>query len=692
MKKGAINLFLVFGIVLLLSFSFVSANVFSDIWGKFTGKVIDAPSIGVKSASGYWTAWQNRDKPDGNGDLETISNAIQVYSDMCLHPTGIECQTADGKPASSTGQDISCDSTIGLTCFNLDNPGGCLDYRVRFYCGGKEYTCNDLMDTSYDHFSGCSNLGYGGACFNKFSGEFQGCTDPSGYQCTSSNENANNNIVCLSQNPTLSVDSWAEPDVVGKSYSLYVKVLDKNEIPPSNLVNVSMTVNLPNSVTSTVTMGSVGTASKYAGQGVYGWSFLNNLDCGVYTYNLTVEKSKTNFVKKSGSFTLSSPYCKSSEQINPNLVWIDAITGKELSGSAYYLEPIKALAKGISVKYTDSTGSNVKRMILVHDQPEKGRGIASVKYASYISETSPDVWYWLPSLTVSDIGKTYYFEIDGEPGISPGLAIVDHSTYSCTDTDGGLNYYVKGTVTSDTGGTVNDSCFSSNVLTEYFCGEDNNYTASEVHTCSEGGCVDGACASANKTSCNADGRCVIYSPDSNEVTYNSNNKISASSVSKDSVNFSVGGETKQIEILSSASVGKLTISLLKIELYGDSFKILFVTTGGYSLSCQIPTCEIGSPTDTQSKDSNGCEIYMCSSSTDKTTCSSGCLSDGKCVDVGYRKSGTYCNESGQFTTQYNADKTCDNNFQCGSNLCISGKCVSQGLFDKILSWFKNIFG
>ncbi len=692
MKKGAINLFLVFGIVLLLSFSFVSANVFSDIWGKFTGKVIDAPSIGVKSASGYWTAWQNRDKPDGNGDLETISNAIQVYSDMCLHPTGIECQTADGKPASLTDQKITCDTTTGLTCWNRDNPGGCLDYRVRFYCGESltPHTCDELMNSgSPDYLSGCLERGFEGVCLNKYTGVSQGCSDSSGDYCTSQNDNAQNNIVCLSPNPTLSVDSWAEPDVVGKSYGLYVKVLDKNEIPPSNLVNVSMTVNFPNSVTQTLTMGFVGAASKYAGQGVYGWSFVNNLGCGFYTYNLTVEKSKTNFVKKSGSFTLSSPYCKSLESINPNLVWIDAVNGKELSGSAYYLEPIKALAKGISVKYTDSTGSNVKRMILVHDQPEKGRGIASVKYASYISETSPDVWYWLPSLTVSDIGKTYYFEIDGESGISSGLIILDHPTYSCTDTDGGLNYYVKGTVTSDTGGTVNDSCFSSNVLTEYFCGEDNNYTVSEVHTCSEGGCVDGACVSTNKTSCNADGSCVIYSPDSNEVIYN-NNKISVSSVSKDSVNFSVGGETKQIEILGSASVGKLTIGLLKIELYGDSFKINFVITRDSSVSCAILTCESGNPTDTQSKDSNGCEIYTCPPATGQ--CSSGCLSDGKCVDIGYRKSGTYCNESGQFTAQYNADEICDNNFQCGSNLCISGKCVSQGLFDKILSWFKNIFG
>lgn len=35
---------------------------------------------------------------------------------------------------------------------------------------------------------------------------------------------------------------------------------------------------------------------------------------------------------------------------------------------------------------------------------------------------------------------------------------------------------------------------------------------------------------------------------------------------------------------------------------------------------------------------------------------------------------------------------CDNNYECETNLCIDEKCLSSGLWQKFLSWFKNLFG
>jgi len=74
---------------------------------------------------------------------------------------------------------------------------------------------------------------------------------------------------------------------------------------------------------------------------------------------------------------------------------------------------------------------------------------------------------------------------------------------------------------------------------------------------------------------------------------------------------------------------------------------------------------------------------------------SGCFLDDKCYDLGYRKSinGTlrYCSEIG-FVVQKAGDETCDNHFECESNVCVSGKCVEAGLIQKILNWFKRLFG
>ena len=73
-------------------------------------------------------------------------------------------------------------------------------------------------------------------------------------------------------------------------------------------------------------------------------------------------------------------------------------------------------------------------------------------------------------------------------------------------------------------------------------------------------------------------------------------------------------------------------------------------------------------------------------------CTSGCIAEHTCFPLGYRRKGSYCAEIREFSTQLNAGEACENNFQCGSNVCASNKCVDQGLLDKVLAWFKGLFG
>lgn len=70
----------------------------------------------------------------------------------------------------------------------------------------------------------------------------------------------------------------------------------------------------------------------------------------------------------------------------------------------------------------------------------------------------------------------------------------------------------------------------------------------------------------------------------------------------------------------------------------------------------------------------------------------GCLKETTCYPLGYRKSGEYCSEDKVFAVQFEAELACDNNFECKSNVCVAGKCLSLSLLDRIINWFKSLFG
>jgi len=70
----------------------------------------------------------------------------------------------------------------------------------------------------------------------------------------------------------------------------------------------------------------------------------------------------------------------------------------------------------------------------------------------------------------------------------------------------------------------------------------------------------------------------------------------------------------------------------------------------------------------------------------------GCFSEGTCYPIGYRLDESFCDSSKSFAPQLNEDFVCNNNFECSSNFCISGKCVDQGLLNQIIEWFRNLFG
>ena len=70
----------------------------------------------------------------------------------------------------------------------------------------------------------------------------------------------------------------------------------------------------------------------------------------------------------------------------------------------------------------------------------------------------------------------------------------------------------------------------------------------------------------------------------------------------------------------------------------------------------------------------------------------GCLLEDKCYPFNYRKSGEYCSMGKSFVKQLEADSVCENNFECESNVCVSGQCISGSFIQKVISWFSKMFG
>ena len=73
-------------------------------------------------------------------------------------------------------------------------------------------------------------------------------------------------------------------------------------------------------------------------------------------------------------------------------------------------------------------------------------------------------------------------------------------------------------------------------------------------------------------------------------------------------------------------------------------------------------------------------------------CKDSCPLDGKCYPFGYRKNGEYCPDEGMFKEQLKSEEACDNNFECSTNVCVDGKCISSGLIQKIINWLTELFG
>lgn len=82
----------------------------------------------------------------------------------------------------------------------------------------------------------------------------------------------------------------------------------------------------------------------------------------------------------------------------------------------------------------------------------------------------------------------------------------------------------------------------------------------------------------------------------------------------------------------------------------------------------------------------------CKISISEEECKYGCRFEGTCFPMSIRNNGSYCGVNLAMSSQKASDEACENNFECKSNICVGGKCVSASLVEKIIGWFRKFFG
>ena len=71
----------------------------------------------------------------------------------------------------------------------------------------------------------------------------------------------------------------------------------------------------------------------------------------------------------------------------------------------------------------------------------------------------------------------------------------------------------------------------------------------------------------------------------------------------------------------------------------------------------------------------------------------GCLIDSTCLPFGTRQKGLYCSINKTFEPQLELKEACENSYECRSNECSDGKCISTaGLLQRLLDLLSRIFG
>lgn len=273
--------------------------------------------------------------------------------------------------------------------------------------------------------------------------------------------------------------------------------------------------------------------------------------------------------------------------------------------------------------------------------------------------------------------------------------------FYCKDSDGGKDIYISATTFgfSSKGEYFSywDSCEGATKVKEFYCDGKNTLPAFDIINCPDG-CDRGRCLgkSISESYCDdSDGGENIYERGLvRGNVYTSGEFLIRAHYDECIEENYINEQTTKGTYVSSCSGDNCYIKEHFSKIQGtDGREVCRSETIKCFDGCKDGACVGDKPaTDENIIVPNQSEETSANEEVVSIQVCNGCLLEDTCYDLGYRKDGNYCNESKVFSEYKNSQETCENNFECKSNLCIDSECISEGLFQKILNWFKRIFG
>lgn len=244
-----------------------------------------------------------------------------------------------------------------------------------------------------------------------------------------------------------------------------------------------------------------------------------------------------------------------------------------------------------------------------------------------------------------------------------GACVFESTAEGCSDSDGGKNYYVKGTAT-DGSTSLSDHCNPDGTLTEKYCSGDEIKWHS--YDC-PGECINGACIK-------------LVGIETEEPI-----PVEAHICTE---------EEKEAEICTMGYEPVCGYSNGKWETYGNACGAC-VSGAEYLIFGECEMEELHEDQEGEHEETQACNGCVYSSEEAKII---------SCLDYGTRivfnQSAQYCDINGEFSGQKSNGESCQNNYECVSNFCSSGECYdirgdiqeTQGLVQAIMDFFKSVFG
>jgi len=317
---------------------------------------------------------------------------------------------------------------------------------------------------------------------------------------------------------------------------------------------------------------------------------------------------------------------------------------------------------------------------------------------------------------------TVDYNADCSDGCVDGACIrdgeVEESSYSlvesCSDSDGGLNVFERGDVTAkylrgELAGqtkTFSEGCYFDTHINEMYCTEDGGdlILKTERIEC-DNGCRNGACVGEGGDVVEEDGLIEEEFSIVDGVIEEAPRVVPVPVVPPYGEDYD-----RCVDLCVDYAVPN--------ECGGErSGECAELMEGGCELSCQscdgltvaynsrnrcVEICvEVVLPTECGGELGGECAEFVSETCEVKCnlcareifgSCDSGCLSGDTCYPISYRKSVEYCSDGGEFVSQLGSGGSCNNNFECSSNVCVDGKCLSSSFIKKILNWFARLFG